>query len=107
MDKWLRLLVITASFLGIFALVACFVRVLGFIPHTLVLFSLGALFAYAIDPLVEWLRTTSIGRAGKEPSRELSVATVMVSLVLVIGGALWGLSGFLVKQLGILQRDFP
>lgn len=107
MDKWLRLLVILASFLGIFALVACVVRVLHMIPHTLVLFSLGVLFAYAIDPLVEWLRKTRIGKGGKEPSREMSVAVVMVGLVAVVGVALWGLSGFLVKQIELLQHDFP
>jgi predicted PurR-regulated permease PerM len=107
MEKWLRLLVIIASFLGIFVLIACFVHLLGLIPHTLVLFSLGLLFAYAIDPLVEGLRNARVTRGGKIPSRELSVAVVMIALVAVIGGALWGLSGFLVKQVETLQRDYP
>jgi predicted PurR-regulated permease PerM len=31
----------------------------------------------------------------------------MIALVAVIGGALWGLSGFLVKQVETLQRDYP
>ena len=107
MDKWLRLLVVIASFLGIIALVFCVVRALGLIPHTLVLFSLGMLFAYAIDPLVEWLRKTRIGQGGKVAGREMSVAVVMIGLVAIIGGIVWGLSGFLVHQLGLVQHGFP
>lgn len=107
MDKWLRLLVIVACFLGMFALAACVEHVLGLISHTLVLFSLGVLVAFAIDPLVEWLRAISTRNGGNGISRELSVAIVMVGLLAAIGVAGWGLSGFLVKQVGLLQRHYP
>jgi predicted PurR-regulated permease PerM len=107
MDKWLRLLVVVSSILVIFVLLAGLLHILGRIPHTLVLFSLALLIAYALDPLVEWLRKTRLTKTGKIPSREKSVAAVILTTFAVIALATWSLSGLLVKQAGLLHHDFP
>ncbi len=55
-EKWQRLLVIASTLLVLMLLVAGLIRVGLYIHHTLLLFSLSALLAYALDPLVEGIR---------------------------------------------------
>jgi predicted PurR-regulated permease PerM len=105
MDKWLRLLVMLSSFLVMFVLAACVIRVLGFIPHTLVLFSLGILLAYALDPLVESLRDRRLALGGRVQSREFCVGVVTIGFLVLMGLAIWSLGGRLVKQADVLHHD--
>jgi predicted PurR-regulated permease PerM len=107
MDKWMRLLVMLSSFLLMFVLAACVIWVLGLIPHTLVLFALGILLAYALDPLVESLRHRRLSRGGQVQSREFCVGVVTIGLLVLIVVAVWTLSGRLVKQAEVLRHDFP
>jgi predicted PurR-regulated permease PerM len=101
MDQWLRLLVVVTTLLLLILLVAVAVRLLSAIGHTLLLFSLGALLAYALDPLVEKLR------AGRQ-ERNVRVRSVMavygiMALVAILAVEL--LSSSLVKQIRLLSED--
>ncbi len=107
MEKWTRLLIITATSLLLLTFVGVAIHLGTFIQHTLLLFSLGALLAYALDPLVEALRRLKIGRSKRETSREASVASVFFIMIVVIGLAVWSLSGHLVKQVTALQTGLP
>ncbi|MBV9467919.1 MAG: AI-2E family transporter [Abitibacteriaceae bacterium] len=99
--KWLRLLVRVTTCLALVMALAVAVRLLGFIAHTLLLFSLGALVAYALDPLVNKVR--SFG--GKERPRWVGVAVVFVVLIglSALGTVLLGKT--LVHQVQVLVRD--
>lgn len=107
MEKWQRLLVILGVFLLLIGFTGILIRIALSIEHTLILFSLGILLAYALDPMVEWLRNTSIGKSGKRPSREMSVATVLVLIVGLLGLGLWALEGRAVAEIGIVQQNGP
>src|SRR5947209_3410904 len=62
-DQWLRLVIVLGACLLIVASLAVAIRLLGFIAHTLLIFSLGGLFAYALFPLVELARRRRKGAA--------------------------------------------
>jgi predicted PurR-regulated permease PerM len=96
MDKWLRLLVTLSTLLLLIAFVAVAVRLSMTIHHTLLLFALGGLVAYALDPLVERL---SRGRI----KRPAAVASVFVGLFVLLGLAGWSLEGHLAAQV----RELP
>lgn len=100
MEKWNRLLVVVATILLLFAFVAVGVRLMMSIHHTLLLFALGGLVAYALDPLVERVR---VGRL----SRPLSVGLVYLGLLIIVGLGVWWLGGHLVAQVTDFQRGFP
>jgi predicted PurR-regulated permease PerM len=91
MDKWTRLLVVLATLLLLFAFVAVAVRLGLIIHHTLLLFALGALVAYALEPLVGWLHHRGVRRQG-------AVAIVFIGLVIVIGMGAWWLEGKISAQ---------
>lgn len=107
MDKWTRLLVITATVLLLLTFLGLLIHLGTYIHHTLLLFSLGALIAYAIDPLVELLRRIHLPKSHQVPSREICVASVFVVLFTLIGLGIWSLGGALVLQVSDLQENFP
>src|SRR5258706_13491682 len=55
-DQWLRLLIVMTTSLLILLAVGVAIRLLAAIGHTLQIFSLGGLLAYAIAPLVDRIR---------------------------------------------------
>lgn len=108
--EWLRLLVTTTTVLVLIAFVAVCVRLCLAIHHTLLLFALGGLVAYALDPLVERLRHPIHGSAADQSkglTRKASVALVFIGLLLVVGLGLWWLGGQAVGQAKMLQQDWP
>ncbi len=100
MEKWTRLLVILATVLLLIAFVGVGIRLGMVIHHTLLLFALGGLVAYALDPLVEKIRGSRFGR-------KTSVSVVFVSLVVILGAGIWLLSDDLVHQITSFSRDYP
>ncbi len=107
MEKWQRLLVILGVFLLLIGFLGIVIRIALSIEHTLILFSLGVLLAYALDPMVEWLRNASIGKSSKRPSREASVAAVVFLMLAAVGLGLWALEGRAVKEISIVQHNGP
>jgi len=107
MEKWTRLLVVTATMLLLLTFLGVVIHLGTYIHHTLLLFSLGALVAYALDPLVEGLRQVHLPKSRQVPSRELCVASVFLVLVVLIGVGFWTLGGALVHQMSDLQQNFP
>ena len=109
-SQWLRLLVTTTTLLMLIAFVGVVVRLGMTIHHTLLLFALGGLVAYALDPLVERLRRPVHGKSadqGKGLSRKASVAIVFVSLIVLLGLGFWSLGGHLAGQVRSFQEDAP
>lgn len=75
--QWQRLLVVLASIIALCALLWVCYRVAETISHTLLLFSVAGLLAYALDPLVELARR----RRGKPSgSRAIGALTVYLAL---------------------------
>lgn len=109
-SQWLRLLVTTTTLLMLILFVGVVVRLGMSIHHTLLLFALGGLVAYALDPLVERLRHPVHGKSGdpsKGLSRKASVAIVFVSMIVLLGLGLWSLGGHLEGQVKSFQADAP
>ena len=100
MEKWTRLLIIIATVLLLVTFLGVGIHVATYIHHTLLLFALGGLVAYALSPLVERL---SRGRL----SRPLSVTAVFVCLFALLGLGAWFLEGKLVAQAQDIQQNFP
>lgn len=107
MEKWNRLLIVIATVLLLLTFLGVVIHLGTYIHHTLLLFSLGALVAYALDPLVEGLRRIVPRKPGKEPSRELCVSTVFVALLLILGFGVWSLGGAVLHQATELEQNFP
>ncbi len=109
--KWTRLLIVTATTLLLVGFVAVLVRLSLGIHHTLLLFALGGLVAYALDPLVERLRHPIHGPQAADPSRGLSrkasVALVFVTLLVLLGLGFWWLGSQVGSQARMLERDGP
>ncbi len=91
MEKWTRLLIIIATVLLMLTFLGVGIHIATYIHHTLLLFALGGLVAYALSPLVERLSRTRL-------SRPLSVAAVFVCLLALFGLGAWFLEGKLVGQ---------
>ena len=100
MEKWTRLLIVIATVLLLLTFVGVGIHIATYIHHTLLLFALGALVAYALSPLVERLSRTRL-------SRPVSVALVFVSLLVLFGLGAWFLEGKLVAQVRDVQDNFP
>lgn len=100
MEKWTRLLIILATVLLLVAFVGVGIRLGMVIHHTLLLFALGGLVAYALDPLVEKIRGSRFGRKS-------SVSVVFVTLVVILSAGIWLLSDDLVHQVTSFGRDYP
>jgi predicted PurR-regulated permease PerM len=95
MEKWTRLLVFLATWLSIIALAWVLIRLADSIQHTVLLFSVSALLAYALDPLVELLRkyiNFSIGKHQIALSRSFSVAIVFLILISLLTVAILALT---------------
>ena len=107
MEKWTRLLIVTATVLLLLTFLGVVIHLGTLIHHTLLLFSLGALVAYALDPLVEMLRRLHLPKSRQSPSREICVASVFLVLFVLIGVGFWSLEGALVSQVNDLQQNFP
>jgi predicted PurR-regulated permease PerM len=101
MEQWLSLLVFTATLLLLLLTVAVAVRLLSAIGHTLLLFSLGGLLAYALDPLVEKLRAGRAGRSARTRSVMIVFALLLVCGILAVEL----LSKELVRQVYLLSED--
>src|SRR5579864_8932888 len=100
-EQWLRLLVVVSTLLLLLLTVAVAVRLLSAIGHTLLLFSLGGLLAYALDPLVEKIR-------GGRHERRARVRSVMAVFGLLLFAGILAvelLSSSLVHQVGLLSED--
>ncbi len=109
-SQWLRLLVTTTTLLMLIVFVGVVVRLGMSIHHTLLLFALGGLVAYALDPLVERLRHPVHGKSAdpsKGLSRKASVALVFVGLLVLLGVGFWSLGSHLEGQVKALQQDAP
>jgi len=100
MDKWTRLLVVVATFLLLLTLIAASVRLAMSVHHTLLLFALGGLVAYALSPLVERLSRTRL-------SRPLSVTVVYLGLLIIFGLGAWSLGGKIDAQVQDVTQNFP
>ncbi len=102
MSRWNGLLTLLATLLLLFGVLWVVLRVLALFPHTLLLFSLGGLLAYAFDPMVELLRR---GRGGRIGPRWRGVALLYAGLALfvLLGGVL--LSRELTRQVSTLARE--
>ena len=100
MGKWTRLLIIIATVLLLITFLGVGIHVATYIHHTLLLFALGGLVAYALSPLVERLSRTRL-------SRPLSVAVVFICLFALFGFGAWFLEGKLAGQIQDVQQNFP
>ena len=107
MEKWTRLLVIIATVLLMLTFLGVVIHLGTYIHHTLLLFALGALVAYALDPLVEMLRGVHLPRSKQTPSRKFSVATVFILLMLLLGFGVWSLGGALIHQVTNVEQSLP
>lgn len=100
MDKWTRLLITVAAVLLLLTLIAASVRLMMSVHHTLLLFALGGLVAYALSPLVERLSHTRL-------SRPLSVTVVYLGLLIIFGLGAWALGGKIDAQVRDVTQNFP
>lgn len=102
MRHWLSLLTVVTTVLMLLLFVGVSVRLLSYIGHTLLIFALGGLFAYAFAPLVEMARWKP---NGKKSPRWRGVLCVYAALftVLATSGVLLGRE--MGRQLNILGRD--
>lgn len=104
MRHWLSLLVVTATVLLLLATVAAVVHLLAFIGHTLLIFALGGLLAYALDPLVERVRGPA-NTGGKRRSRATSALLVFLVFFVIVGVAGAGLSRAMSRQVELLAHE--
>ncbi len=104
MNHWLRTLVVLATLLLMALAAAVVIRLLAFIHHTLLLFSLGGLLAYALSPLVEWLRRVGLP-AGKLRRQTPAALAMFGMLGLAILLSLGLVGGFTVRELKTLSQD--
>lgn len=115
LERYLRLLIVTALFL-LWTLAAYLtLRVLATIRHTVLLFALGGLLAYALDPIVEivrgnappprFLRRGRPAVPGKKHPRWLGVLTVFGVLLLVSGGGTFLLGQEAVHQATVFSAN--
>jgi len=105
--KWRKLLTVTATLLALFAICAIFVLLGKAIHHTLLLFALGGLVAYALEPLVAFAQRPRFGKKQKALGKTASVMAVFTGLFLIFAGGVWWLGSHAGKQMKILQQDAP
>ena len=104
-EHWTRLIIILTTFLLLLLTVGVMVRLLSAIGHTLLIFSLGGLLAYALDPLVELIRRQLPGRRG----RLYSVFAVFggLGVIVALGVFLFGRElTYQVKLLGANHEQY-
>jgi predicted PurR-regulated permease PerM len=103
MERWTSLLLMTATLLLVLSVVALGVVVISAIHHTVLLFTLGGLLAYALDPLVEKLRGS--GQPRQRMSRGRSVMLVFSGFMLLMVGSVVALSHTVTRQIGHLNKE--
>ena len=100
--SWLRLLIETSTCLVLVLAVAVAIHIVSLVSHTVLIFSLGGLAAYALDPLVETVR----GRVpGAQRPRWVGVSTVFTGFLLVLVACSALLGNTLVHQVREVMRD--
>jgi predicted PurR-regulated permease PerM len=116
-DRYIRLLVVLTTFLLLMLTVYLAVRVLEMIHHTVLLFALGGLLAYALDPIVEIVRGNMSLRAAprntdssntakrKLRPRWLGVLAVFVALFGALGIGTVALGREAIHQGTLLAAD--
>lgn len=82
-EKLLHLLTILTVILALGILLGAAVKLLSFIGHTLLIFSLGGLLAYALDPVIERARGKS-DALGNQPSRPRTTLVVFAAIACVV-----------------------
>jgi predicted PurR-regulated permease PerM len=101
---WLRLLIVLATTLAVVAVAAVAIRLAAAIGHTLLLFALGGLVAYALDPLVDRIQ----GRPnsdGKRRSRTTSTLAVFLAAAVVLAAGIALLGHEMTRQINIVAKD--
>jgi predicted PurR-regulated permease PerM len=102
MRHWLSLLTVVSTVLMLMLFVGVSVRLLSYIGHTLLIFALGGLFAYAFGPIVEMARWKPNGRKSPRWRGVLCVYAALFT-ILAAGGILLGRQ--LNHQIGFLGRE--
>lgn len=105
--KWQKLLTVTATLLTLLAVCFITIRMGMAIHHTILLFSLGALVAYALQPLVDLVRRPRFGKSQRQLGKTPSVFVVFAVLGLVSAGGIWWLGAQAGHQVKVLQQDAP
>ena len=127
-ERYVRLLVVLTTFLLFLLTAYLAIRALALIHHTMLLFALGALLAYALDPVVELVRGQAVApasdvappldvdpspgmenrkpvRASRQRPRWLGVVTVFATVGLVLGVATFLGGRQAIHQAETLVRD--
>lgn len=102
MRHWLSLLTVVTTILMLILFVGVSIRLLSYIGHTLLIFALGGLFAYAFAPLVEMARWKP---GGQKSPRWRGVLCVYAGLFAILAGSGALLGGQLNHQLQKLNDD--
>jgi predicted PurR-regulated permease PerM len=102
MRHWLSLLTVVTTVLMLVLFLGVSVRLLSYIGHTLLIFALGGLFAYAFAPLVEMARWKPNGTKSPRWRGVLCVYAALFT-ILAVSGILLGRQ--LNHQLGFLGRE--
>jgi predicted PurR-regulated permease PerM len=105
--KWRKLLTVTATLLCLFALCSITVWLGLRIHHTLLLFALGGLVAYALEPLTAGAQKLAFGKSKRHLGKTASVFAVYGALLLIFIGGAWWLGDSLGHQVTIMQKDAP
>ena len=129
-ERYVRLLVVLTALLLVGFVLYLTTRLLALIHHTVLLFALGGLLAYALDPLVEIVRgnrslrvprrphnpapavaegepsaAPAIPAASRRRPRWLGVLTVFLVLFAFVGGGLYFLGREAIHQGTVFARD--
>src|SRR5580693_4854698 len=104
MEQWLRLLVVVTTVLLLVLTVGVAVKLLSYIGHTLLIFSLGGLLAYALDPLIERARGP-VGPDGRRTSRTRTTLVVFTGIICLFVAVGLALSKPLTRQIETLSRE--
>ena len=105
MDQWVRLLLVTATCLLLSLSVFVAVRLLSCISHTLLIFSLGGLLAYAAEPIIVRARIFGLASGAEPRSRAKTTLLVFTGFIGVLVVGLLGLSLPLTRQVEMLAAD--
>jgi len=103
-EQWLRLLIVVSTILTLTILVAIGVRLLSYVGHTLLIFSLGGLLAYALDPIIEYARGHK-DNSSLRPSRARTTLVVFAGIVCLVVGVCLALSKPMSRQVTSLAAD--
>ncbi|MDE2125184.1 MAG: AI-2E family transporter [Armatimonadetes bacterium] len=103
-ERWRALLMACMAILAVGAILAALEWLLQQIHHTVLIFAVASLLAYALDPVVEFARRRARGRRA---SRAAGVATVTLVILLALGVSVWVLGAEAAIQGRSLARQGP